>query len=228
MISRRTLLPAFALLATGGAAQVLHPKEIPAEKQLNLQKILPAKLGDWSQMPASGVVQPDETSDLAHEIYSQELMRSYVNSDGAAIMLLMAYGPSQSQYLQLHRPEICYLANGFNVTSIGLHNLALARGNALPITRLYTWREGRPEPLSYWMRIGDSNPPSQLGRLWVKFRLGLEGEIPDGLLVRVSSISANQAYAFELQDNFIRNMLKAIAPPNRQFVVGALAEAIGT
>jgi EpsI family protein len=136
MISRRTLLPAFALLATGGAAQVLHPKEIPAEKQLNLQKILPAKLGDWSQMPASGVVQPDETSDLAHEIYSQELMRSYVNSDGAAIMLLMAYGPSQSQYLQLHRPEICYLANGFNVTSIGLHNLALARGNALPITRL--------------------------------------------------------------------------------------------
>jgi hypothetical protein len=62
----------------------------------------------------------------------------------------------------------------------------------------------------------------------VKFRLGLEGEIPDGLLVRVSSISANQAYAFELQDNFIRNMLKAIAPPNRQFVVGALAEAIGT
>jgi hypothetical protein len=77
------------------------------------------------------------------------------------------------------------------------------------------------------MRVGDDNPRTQLGRLMVKLRLGLVGEIPDGLLVRISTISADHDAAFKVQADFIRALLLAIAPPNREFVVGALAPAVG-
>lgn len=227
MWTRRQLLPALAMFATAGGAVLLRPHEVPPDKQLQLEAIVPTQFDAWTMLPNARIIQPSTSDDLEHEVYSQELARSYVNPDRSVIMLLIAYGPSQSGYLQVHQPEICYAAQGFRVRSLGGYQLPLTGGHALPLTRLATYREGRPEPLTYWMRVGDDIPQTQIQRLLTKFRMGLVREIPDGLLVRVSSISTNLDQAFALQDEFIRDLLRAIAPPNRQFVVGGLAPDIG-
>lgn len=223
MISRRTVLPALALLGTAAAAGLWRPTQVSANEQWPLEEIVPQRFGEWSVIPHSKVVQPEEPDDLAREIYSQELSRGYRNTDGAYIMLLMAYGPSQSEYLQLHQPEICYVAQGFRVKPVTGAPLLLQGGRELFLRRLSTWRAGRPEPVSYWTRIGDSITRSQLDRLLVKFHYGLVGLVPDGILVRVSSISQDLPPAFELQDKFIVQMLQAVAPQSRRFLIGGLA-----
>ena len=227
MITRRHLLPALAMFGTAGAAELLRPREVPPDKQLQLDTIVPTQFGAWTTLPSAKIIQPTTSDDLEHEVYSQELTRSYVNPDRSVIMLLIAYGPSQSGYLQVHQPEICYAAQGFRVTSLNGYKLPLAGGHTLPLTRLATYREGRPEPVTYWVRVGDDIPQTQIQRLLTKLRMGLVREIPDGLLVRVSSISTNLDHAFATQDAFIGDLLHAIAPPNRQFVVGRLAQDMG-
>ncbi len=229
MIDRRTLLPALAMLGTSAAAGLwrLNRKQVPADQQPSLEQIVPKRFGNWSEVPNPHVVQPTDTNDLEHEIYSQELSRGYRNPDGAYIMLLIAYGPSQSDYLQIHQPEVCYISQGFRVNPLPQTALPLQGGETLPLRRLSTWRAGRPEPVSYWTRVGNQVTRSQADRLLVRFRYGLAGYIPDGILVRVSNISPETEPSFQLQDDFIMEMLRAVAPQYRGFLVGTLAPAIG-
>lgn len=58
------------------------------------------------------------TPELANnldKLYSQTLTRTYINNDGYRIMLSVAYGENQlsSDVTQVHRPEFCYVAQGF-------------------------------------------------------------------------------------------------------------------
>jgi hypothetical protein len=49
---------------------------------------------------------------------------------------------------------------------------------------------------------------------------GLSGKIPDGMLVRVSTIQASEADAWRLQDRFVTEMLDALAPRDRARLLG--------
>jgi hypothetical protein len=50
---------------------------------------------------------------------------------------------------------------------------------------------------------------------------GLSGQIPDGMLVRVSTIDANDAGAYRVQDRFVNQMLDALKPHDRVRLMGA-------
>ena len=45
-----------------------------------------------------------------------------------------------------------------------------------------------------------------------ELRYGLHGEIPDGMLFRVSSIDTNTQSAFSLQESFVRDLLNSLEP----------------
>jgi hypothetical protein len=50
---------------------------------------------------------------------------------------------------------------------------------------------------------------------------GLSGRIPDGMLVRVSTIGADEAGAYRVQDRFVKQMLGALKPGDRSRLLGA-------
>ena len=50
---------------------------------------------------------------------------------------------------------------------------------------------------------------------------GLNGQIPDGLLFRVSEISNDAPTAFDLQDQFIRDLLSKLSDENRARLIGS-------
>jgi len=56
----------------------------------------------------------------------------------------------------------------------------------------------------------------------VKLRYGLTGQIPEGMLVRVSSVSGDVATAYTHQSEFIKEMLGAIDEKERKRFVGTL------
>lgn len=78
---------------------------------------------------------------------------------------------------------------------------------------------GRVEAVSYWIRIGSSYSPSAWTTRYRIFSDGLRGRIPDGMLVRVSTIvpSAESAVpaTYRLQEGFLAELVAAGPPDAR-------------
>lgn len=221
-------LVSLALLSSAVAAKVLEPRELMARTSaLDLEKAVPRQFGAWKVVPdikpvtpvdPQAVLDPQTQKDL---VYSQEVGRGYVDQDGHIVMFLVAYGPVQNYRLKAHRPEICYTAAGFRISDKHGEQLSLGAGQNIAVTRLVAQREARYEPISYWMRVGDDIATGIVDRQIIRLKYGLKGIIPDGALIRVSTIGLPKEVSFKVQDEFIRDFLAAIAPQDRKFFTGS-------
>ena len=54
---------------------------------------------DGARRRAVRLAKPPGSDTLSHEIYNQEVARGYLDRDGHLVMLLVAYGESQSECL---------------------------------------------------------------------------------------------------------------------------------
>jgi len=161
-----------------------------------------------------------EQEALIKKIYSQTLSRTYINSSGDRIMLSIAYGGDQSDNMSVHKPEVCYPAQGFQILKNSADTFATGEGN-IPIKRLVAVQGRRIEPITYWTTVGDT-VAAVSGLMWKLnvMKYGLTGKIPDGLLFRISSIQADEAKAYRTQDAFARDLLKAMSPSGRERIIG--------
>jgi EpsI family protein len=143
------------------------------------------------------------------------------------VMFVVAYGESQSDRLQLHHPEVCYTAQGFRVGRPVTSKFEWTpEAPPIVLTRLLATREDRLEPISYWMRIGYDVSNSNWARQALKLQYGLRGWIPDGALFRVSTIGLPEKLGFTVQDKFIRDLLGAVTPETRTFMIGDPSKAL--
>jgi EpsI family protein len=72
--------------------------------------------------------------------------------------------------------------------------------------------------------VGDQVTVSRTDQKLAQFRLGLKGYIPDGMLVRVSSIDINPAHGYQQQEAFLRDLAQAVPEAGRDRVFGALTK----
>lgn len=212
-----------AMAATSALTGALTPTQKLAQAQapFRLEAMIPASFADWT-VDASIVplkVDPERQSVL-EKIYDQTLSRTYVNRAGERVMLSIAYGGDQSRALQLHLPEVCYVAQGFDMLKVGEGALA-TRFGALPVKRLVARQNSRIEPITYWITVGDKAMQSSFQRKLQRLAYGLSGKIPDGMLVRVSTIQADEQGAYRLQDRFVGQMLDALDRQARVRLLGA-------
>lgn len=215
------------LLASAGLAHFGRPQASPeanARALVPLESLFPQQVGEWQPDPvAVGFVRPAFEQAKRFQMYDQVLERVYVNPEGARIMLSVAYGRQQSVGLQVHRPEVCYKAGGFEVGAVQAGQIDLP-GHALPVTRLVATMPERHEPITYWRLLGDQTVTDE-----VKFKLdqisaGLRGRgIDDGLLVRVSSLGADAEAAWRLQAAFVQALDRAQDDAQRRRTTGARA-----
>lgn len=185
-----------------------------------LEDIVPKRFGDWTLQPEQGaqVVNP-QTEELLKSLYSQILTRTYVNSRGYRVMLSLAYGDDQRGGLQAHKPEVCYPAQGFKLLDNRADSLGTAFGN-IEVRRLNTSMGPRREPITYWINVSDTVITSVLQKRMLEIKLGLTGQIPDGLLFRISSIDDSTSRAFRSQDAFVSDLLQAVPPIDRKRLSG--------
>lgn len=225
LISFKHLVIGACMFASAGLAMALKPtaKIADAEPPINLELLIPQQFGDWKEdksiVPIK--VSPEVQAKL-DKIYGQTLTRTYINTAGRRVMLSIAYGANQgSDDFQVHRPEYCYSAQGFQVKEGWKDFLKLGSGE-LPIKRLEAIQGARNEPITYWITIGDKATLPGIGRKLTQLSYGLTGKIPDGMLIRVSSISPNADEEYRLQDQFVNAMLDAVEPSQRVRLTGAL------
>lgn len=222
LLSIRHLAVGLAMMAAVGLAAAIKPTSHARDGGFDLERIVPASFGDWRIDPQVVPIppSPDVKANL-DKIYDQMVNRTYVNSRDERIMLSIAYGGEQSDNLKAHRQEVCYAAQGFQIR--GLIQGALEVGQStIPVTRMHAVSGKRSEPVTYWFTMGDKVVLGRFERLMVQIKYGLSGEIPDGMLVRVSNISADPDAAYRAHDVFLRDLMAAVDRPYANRFLGTL------
>jgi EpsI family protein len=214
-------LVALALLGTATLGSVLRPEPGPVRRAAvpDLARLVPVGFAGWRAEAHPPLPMIAGMEGAVERLYSQTLERTYRNAAGDQVMLSIAYGGDQRGDDIAHRPEFCYRAQGFELADAEDHRLATAHG-ALPVRRLVATAGARHEPVTYWMVLGGEALLPGLQRRFALFAFGLSGQVPDGLLVRVSSLGADTAAAWRLHEGFVRDLLGSLPASDRQRLAG--------
>ncbi|MHB1188298.1 exosortase-associated protein EpsI, B-type [Thiobacillus sp.] len=222
LISFKHILIGLCMFAAAGMALALKPAAMVAASgpKIDLESLIPKQFGDWKidETIAPLIANPEQQA-IINRIYDQTLSRTYLNTRGERIMLSIAYGGDQSDAMQVHKPEACYPAQGFQILKNA--NGVFSTGDAsIPVRRLVATLGPRVEPITYWTTIGDTVAVAGVKWKLQQLKYGLTGKIPDGLLFRVSSIQANDTAAYAAQDDFTRALLRELSPDARKRIIG--------
>lgn len=189
-------------------------------KSIDFEHLIPKKFSKW-QLDEDGedlLVDP-EVKQTLESVYSQTVSRTYINDNGQRVMLSIAYGGDQEEVMQVHKPEVCYTAQGFSVTQKGTTAIKTDKGT-VSANLLLAKQAERIESVTYWITIGKSIALNGLQWRWERIKYGLTGELPDGLLFRVSSLGLNTRMQYELHKLFIRDLMSGLSMIEAQHLTG--------
>nr|WP_279380413.1 exosortase C-terminal domain/associated protein EpsI [Polymorphobacter multimanifer] len=217
---------AAAQIGTAVAAYAATPRALPAAlTRTRIDDLVPETIGDWRFVSAAGVIATTEAADT--EGYDQLLKRFYRAPGQPDIMLLMAYGNTQGGSLQLHRPETCFPAQGFGLSEFRAVALDFDTPHTIQARAFTARRDDRIERLLYWTRIGGAFPRTSAEE-YLAILQGLgQGTVPDGMLVRISSLGSDIAASDRAIMRFVSAMIGMARPDGRELLVGqAMADAL--
>ena len=215
------LLVMMVIAATLGS--VLRPRISMADERppIDLAAMVPTHFGEWQEeTQQSGYIINPQQKSMLEKIYSQTLSRTYVNPHGYRIMLSIAYGKNQSDALSLHKPEVCYPAQGFKLLAKKDAIIELP-GNSVQATRIETSLGARYEPVTYWTVVGDYVVTSNISKKLVEISYSMQDRVPDGMLFRISSIDKDTKVAYAIQEQFAKDIANVIDTNNRNRFIGS-------
>ena len=221
MQRRDLLLGALCAVGAVGAYGLIPRKRMSLMSNLSFKDIVPVAFGPWSSRDVTDLVDAHIENSLESRLYDETMERVYTNREsGDELMVLLAHGDSQTNDLQLHRPEVCYPAFGFEILSNKKAGLNLAQGAVLPVRQLVAASPGRKENIVYWTRLGEFLPASEAEQRADRFQTVLHGYVADGLLARFSLVSEDAASAMSTLGGFITGFIKASNAHQRGALIG--------
>ena len=225
-LTTTAIVLAAAMCIVSAAGLAARPeKAARTGSTISLESAVPKVFGAWKALPeqTSLIVNPQATEAL-YGLYSQVLSRTYVDQNGYRVMLSVAYNDDNRGGLQTHRPEVCYPAQGFKVGALEDGRLPTAFGD-IEVRRLMTNLGQRIEPVTYWLTVGDQVVNSRMDKRLAEMKMSLTGQIPDGLLFRISSIDADSSRAYAVHQRFAADMMGAVPLGVRKQLSGLAGQA---
>lgn len=214
-MKRRALIFAGGAVLSLGLSELLRPRRRISTllPPVDLEAQVPAAFGDWQIDKSIIPILPNaELQARLDVLYGQVLARTYINPERQRVMLSIAYGADQgTDATAAHRPEFCYTAQGFSVRVIGTKLIAL-NDHQILANQLIGKMASRNEPITYWVTLNDTAVLPGFRRKLTQIRMGLEGIIPDGMLVRVSTLGDDASAGFALQQKFLRDLQRSLPP----------------
>lgn len=209
---RRGFVAAGLMFAGSALAVGMRPRKHMADEigMPDLETLFPKQFGDWRVDTSIPVILPSpDVQALLDKIYNQVLARTYVNAQGQRIMLSVAYGGDQSDGTSAHRPEVCYPAQGFAISSNRAGTLQVG-DREVQVRRLMSHLGPRHEPITYWVVVGGEVVTTGIGQKLAQMRYGLRGVIADGMLVRVSNIDPDMARGHGVHERFVSDLSRTL------------------
>ncbi len=219
LLSRRHMLIGGAMLCASGVAFARRPQVANPVVDADLfEEWVPGRFGAWSVRSESGVLLPPPDA-LSDRLYDNLVTRVYAAPGEPMVMLLLAYNNAQNGVLQVHRPETCYPVGGFVLSETENVDLPLG-GSPIPSNFFTAVGPDRTEQVAYFTRLGDDFPRSWFEQRVAVMEANLQGEIPDGIMMRVSVIGTNPERAKTVLSQFANGFYEASPQPLRRLLVG--------
>ncbi len=219
-MNRRALIGGTLCVGAAALAYQLKPhRYVSLLRQATLDDLVPRSFGVWTSEDVGDPLALNAPGTLSSKLYNQLVTRLYSNGHGAQVMMLLAHGERQSDELQLHRPEICYPAFGYNLLVNEPEELPLGGQVRLPARRLLARSPNDEERVIYWTRVGEYFPTSASEQRQARFQNTMAGVVPDGVLCRFST--ANTSTAWTGLHQFLLELIGATAPHGRQVLIGS-------
>ena len=209
-LDRRDFVLGGAFVGTALLCTSVSPGRSQLVSRRTLDGLVPERIGPWTASTYEPVVIP--RGEAAEEaVYDSVITRYYLSDSALPVMLLIAYGSAQTGETQLHRPEVCYVAAGFNIRT--WPNVVLQTGDKrIPARLLTATAPGRTDQILYWTRVGGEFPTTSVEQRWSTLRRTFTGSIPDGVLVRISVDDEDRQTALQTMRAFTSGLLSS----NRQ------------
>ncbi len=208
MMARMAFVSAIIFVVAIAAAVVQPPPPV-ARPAPDIEAMLPDQFGDWTRIVLGAAILPSEIDLGPGEAVAY---RAYRDQAGRVITLVVAYGPPLGDSVRLHRPESCYVAQGFSISNRQIGQINVGEGLA-PVVRLKTENTTRREAVSYLLRDGDAYVGHVSGHEILNIKRGLRS-VSDGALIRVSSTGASDA-VFDVHSAFLEAFTGALSPTAR-------------
>jgi EpsI family protein len=219
--NKKNLVICLAMLLAAFGGVMLKPANLIADQKpkINLETMIPKQFSEWKIDESIIPLQADpEREALIKKIYYQTLARTYINQKGERVMLSIAYGGNLSEDMQVHRPEVCYKAQGFTIEGTEKVNIETGFGQ-IAGKRVMAIMGNRIEPITYWIAIGDKVSFNSLFWKFEQFKYALSGKAAGGLLFRVSGIGETSEVQ-PIVDKFVEDLLLSISASDRQYLIG--------
>ncbi|MFD0930249.1 exosortase C-terminal domain/associated protein EpsI [Methylophilus glucosoxydans] len=220
MLNRHVLICSIFLILSFLASIALRPDYEHVKDPIKIQTILPASFGHWQEIKTTRLQVAAFTDERGNTNgygpYDQVVNKEYVNQDGQVVLLTLAWVGAQKQEVKVHRPDLCYPAQGFTVselkdTDFGIRSL---KNKSVTGKQMVASNNTYAEAVSYWIRIGDLYSSNPWKMRYHIFTEGLKGKVLDGILVRISTPLApgkNAADLFKLNEAFASELISSIS-----------------
>ncbi|MGQ0277047.1 exosortase-associated protein EpsI, V-type [Sphingopyxis sp. Q841] len=205
-VSRRSAMIGGALAAASAYAFVRQPAVAnPIVPEKTFETWVPRQFGRWTSISESGVVLPPPDA-LRDRLYDNLVTRVYASASGVSVMMLLAYNNAQDGVLQLHRPETCYPVGGYALSGTREVDIPVG-GRRIPANFFTATGPDRVEQVQYFTRLGDAFPRNWAEQRMAVIRANIAGDIPDGMMMRVSTLGMDAPEAETLLDEFSRSFI---------------------
>ena len=219
-LSRRNFIAGSSMLAASALAFARTPtSSVPRLKSGAISAGLPDTVASWRYETSSGLVLPPPDA-LSDRLYDEIATRAYTADGLPPVMLLVAYSNVQDGMLQVHRPETCYPVGGFSLSDPRVVRLDLDKQTSISCRFFTASSVSRTEQVLYWTRIGDEIPGRWVDQRMAVVRANLRGEVPDGILVRLSVIDSDPATSIPLLQSFAGALLGQLPGGMRKLFLG--------
>lgn len=218
MTRRNAVIGGVFALASGVAYARMPEISAPVVDPDKFEEWVPSDVGPWRKVAASGVVLPPPDA-LRDRLYDSVVTRTYAAPDRRPIMLLLAYNNRQDGVLQVHRPEICYSVGGYSITGTQTTRMSLG-SRAIPASGFTASGPNGEEEVVYFTRLGEAFPTTWAQQRLAVMRANIEGDIPDGMMMRVSQIGESSTSARQEMSAFSSEFFANAPAPLRRLLVG--------
>ena len=193
----------------------LHPVKGPKP---DLQSIINQHPQGWQSVPGSSVV--PNTGNNPYDLVAHHI---YKRADGKAASIVMTW--SYDGFHQAgHAQEVCYNSQGFTVSTP--KNISLMVGDQKLDVVTFEGRYGEMiEQVIYWRVTGGIHDSALQENIPKTQRLkeiprSLIGDIPNNLMVRVSTWRAATDPPSTVHIDYIKSYLQSQTPKTRHFLTG--------
>ncbi len=192
----------------------------------DLERLVSQHPPDWKMV---GHQRIDDFS-WGKSVFSQHdivATRTYQHTDGRKVSVVMAWSGDGLNFQKIHEQQVCYKASGFEVSPLHIVSILTGTGSidAMAFTAI---QDARKDDVAYWMVIDgmrerDIDKRNPIVRQFLQLLYlpsFFRGELPDILMVRVSSVRLANGQPTTDHIDYIKEWLKTISSADRQRITG--------